>query len=103
MADHSGSTKLIWKVFFILLILTAVEVGLGITNSANPGFMNWTILKWTFIIMTLVKAYYIVAYFMHVRDEKKSLQLTLILPMFILIPYLLFIVLNEAIYVHGTL
>ncbi len=103
MAAHSSSTKHIWMTFFILLIITSVEVGLGIYNSSNPGEMNWTILKWSFIIMTLWKAYYIVVNFMHVGTEVKSLQMTLLLPMVILIPYLLFIILNEAIYVHGTL
>ncbi len=103
MAAHSTSTKHIWKTFFILLIITTVEVGLGMYNSANPGDMNWTILKWAFIIMTIWKAYFIVVDFMHVGSEEKSLKLTLALPMIILIPYLLFIILNEAIYVHGTL
>ncbi len=103
MATESTSTSHIWKTFFILLVITSVEVGLGMYNSANPGDMNWTVLKWSFIIMTLWKAKYIIMDFMHVGHETKSLKLTLFLPMVILIPYLLFIILNEAIYVHGTL
>jgi cytochrome c oxidase subunit IV len=103
MAGQAGSTKKIWVVFFILLIVTAVEVGLGIYNSANPGVINWTFLKWTFIIMTLFKAYYIVAEFMHLGHETKALKWSLLLPVFVLVPYLLWIVLTEAGYIHNLM
>ena len=89
--DNHGGTKKIWLVFWILLALTTVEVVLGIYKP-----VSYEILKWTFIILTLVKAYYIVAYFMHVKHETKSFGWTLALPTFILIPYLLFILLTEA-------
>lgn len=102
-AHAEGSTKKIWVVFFILLIVTAVEVGLGIYNSENPGEINWTLLKWTFIILTLFKAYYIVSEFMHLGHERKGLIWSLALPMAILVPYLLYILLTEASYVFGTM
>ena len=89
--DKHGGTKQIWLVFWILLALTTVEVALGIYKP-----VSYEILKWTFIILTLVKAYYIVAYFMHVKHETKGFAWTLALPTFILIPYLLFILLTEA-------
>lgn len=60
------------------------------------------ILKYSFIIMTLVKAGGITWYFMHMGDEKRSFQLSVILPFFILIGYLIFIALVEATY-NGTL
>jgi len=93
----------IWKVFWILLVITAVEVLLGIYK---PGFMEETIflgtklLNHVFIILTLVKAAYIVMTFMHLGHEKKSLKWVIIAPMFILIPYLLFIILVEGLYTH---
>lgn len=89
--DNHGGTKKIWLVFWILLALTTIEVALGIYKP-----VSYEILKWTFIILTLVKAYYIVAYFMHVKHERKNFVWTLALPTFILIPYLLFILLTEA-------
>ena len=89
--DSHGGTKQIWVVFWILLALTTVEVALGIFKP-----VSYEVLKWTFIILTLVKAYYIVAYFMHVKHETKGFACTLALPTFILIPYLLFILLTEA-------
>lgn len=107
MADHShgaDSVKLIWKVFWLLLIVTAVEVGLGIVH---PEFLmkevlGTRILNHIFIILTLVKAYYIVAYFMHLKYEKKNLIWTISLPVLILIPYLTFIVLTEGAYLDSV-
>ena len=97
--DHSNSTKHIWKVFWILLLLTAVEVALGIIKpeALEATFASMKLLNWIFIILTLVKAYYIVAEFMHLKHETKTLNWSLGLPMFILIPYLMFILLNEAV------
>jgi heme/copper-type cytochrome/quinol oxidase subunit 4 len=89
--DNHGGTKKIWIVFWLLLALTSIEVALGIYKP-----FSYEILKWTFIILTLVKAYYIVAYFMHVKHERTNFAWTLALPTFILIPYLLFILLTEA-------
>jgi caa(3)-type oxidase subunit IV len=89
--ENNHSTKQIWIVFLILLILTGIEVGLGIFKP-----VSYQALKWTFIILTLVKAYYIIAYFMHVKHERRNFIFTLAFPAFILIPYLLFILLTEA-------
>lgn len=99
----AGSTKKIWRVFFLLLFVTAVEVGLGMYNSANPGVIDWTLLKWTFIILTIFKAYYIVQEFMHLGHETKALKLSILLPIFILVPYLIYIVLAEAGYVNSLM
>ena len=100
-----GSTRQIWIVFWILLILTTVEVLLGIFK---PPFMLDTkligvsLINHTFIILTIVKAYYIVGTFMHLGHETKSLKLSIVAPMWVLIPYLLFILLSEASY-HGAI
>mgnify|MGYP000604446983 CR=1 FL=1 len=99
MADHNG-TWWIWKVFWILLIITGVEVVLGIIK---PEFMlaqvmGTSILNYVFIILTLVKAAYIVQIFMHVKFEKKAMRYALYLPTLILIPYLTFILLTEGVY-----
>lgn len=88
----------IWKVFILLLVVTAVEVILGIIKPEIllGQFMGTTVLNIIFIVLTLVKAFYIVAEFMHVKFERKNLIWTLALPAIILIPYLAFIVLSEG-------
>ena len=97
MAEHKG-TWWIWKVFWILLIVTAAEVILGIIKPDffMKKFLGTTLLNITFLVMTLFKAAYIVMIFMHLGFEKKSLQITILIPVFILIPYLTFILLNEG-------
>jgi len=57
---HSAlNTKMIWTVFWILLGVTVFEVGISVT--AIPQ----TVLLWTLVTLTLVKAYFIIGYFMH--------------------------------------
>lgn len=90
----------IWKVFWILLVITGVEVVLGIIKPEfmlGP-FLGTSILNIVFIVLTLVKAGYIVQVFMHVKYEKKALKYALYLPSLILIPYLTFILLTEGTY-----
>ena len=98
----------IWKVFWILLVITALEVFLGIlkVNEVLPEvlvhdkFLGLEWLTHIFIVLTLIKAAYIVNIFMHLGFERKSLQWTILLPAFILIPYLLFIIITEALYAN---
>ena len=51
---------------------------------------------------SIIKAYYIVMTFMHLGDEKNQLQFSIVAPMFVLVPYLLFILLVEASF-HGAI
>ena len=67
------------------------------------SFLKMKILNWIFIILTLVKAYYIAWDFMHVRDEKSGLKNAIVLPLLILIPYLAFILLVEADYIFEVM
>ena len=70
----------IWRVFWILLIITAIEVALGIfkVNEVLPEvlihdkFLGLEWLTHIFIVLTLIKAAYIVSIFMHLGHEKKS-------------------------------
>ncbi len=107
MADeHPKGTWWIWSIFWLLLIVTAAEVALGIWQPdlmMKNFFLGMKLLNWTFIIMTLAKAYYIVTVFMHVKYESRPLKLALTLPMVILIPYLTFILLVEGGYLHSVL
>ena len=101
MSETKDSNWWIWKVFWILLIVTAVEVILGIIKPGffiNNQFLGTKLLNHVFIILTLIKAAYIVMSFMHLGHETRGLQWTILLPPLILIPYLLFIILVEGNY-----
>ena len=103
--SEASSTRRIWIVFGILFVLTALEVLLGISKPSymlDNSLIGVSLLNFTFIILTLLKAYYIVGTFMHLGHERKSLQFSIIGPMWILVPYLLFILLVEASF-HGAI
>lgn len=67
----------IWGVFVFLSIVTIIEVALGIVKPevlTGNTFLAMKLLNWIFIILTIVKAYYITWDFMHMRDEKMALR-----------------------------
>jgi len=88
-----------------LSIVTTVEVILGIVKpeSLMGMFLGMKTLNWIFIILTIVKAYYIAWDFMHIRDEKGGLKGSIVLPLVVLIPYLCFILLLEADYIFEVM
>lgn len=86
--------KKIIKVTVLLSVITAIEVALGIF--IKQGTTLWPVVKWSFIVMTLIKAFYIVAVFMHLGDERKSLRYVIVLPYALFILYLLFIGITES-------
>lgn len=102
----------IWGVFIFLSILTAIEVGLGILR---PDFLISTklfsfipILEMTplaliFIVLTVVKAYYITWDFMHMRDETKFLRRLIVWTAVFFIIYFVVLILLEGQYMYDVL
>jgi caa(3)-type oxidase subunit IV len=90
--------KTIWAIFWVLLAVTSVEVGLGLTWG-DLG-IAWPLVKWTFIILTLVKAYYIVAYYMHLKHEYKNFKMIVAIPYIVLVVYFIILVLIEGMYLN---
>ena len=88
--------KKFYFVLALLSVITIIEVAMGMMWSRDESMAS--ILKYTFIILTLVKAGYITMIFMHLGDEKKSFQAVVLLPYFILIGFLIVLSLNEALY-----
>ena len=100
---HESNIGRIWKVFGILSLITIVEVGFGIVKPdalLMTNFLGMNLLNWLFIILTLVKAYFIVWAFMHMEGEKSSLRWAVVAPVIFLVLYLLFILLVEADYIY---
>lgn len=93
--------KKIWKVTGILTLITTIEVIVGATIHQDHSL--WQMVKWGFILLTLVKAAYIVMSFMHLGDEKKTFRYVILLPYFVFIAYLIFILLYEGNAVHTAL
>ena len=83
--EHSFDVKLIWKTFRILLYITVFELILAIgyykfEHSFSNQLLVKHLLNGVFIILTLAKAFFIVAEFMHLRHEIKNLIMTIAVP-----------------------
>ena len=72
---ESNGTKEIWRTLIILSILTVVDIVLYFTMPLG-WFRNFT-----FIVLGIVKAYYIVASFMHMKHEKIDLAACILVPL----------------------
>ena len=57
-------------------------------------------IKWTYVVLTLVKATYIVMTFMHLGDERRNIRAIILLPYALFILYLVFIAIWESQYVN---
>ena len=98
-----SNTQKIWGVLAFLCVVTAVEVVLGILKPEvllHNSFLGMKLLNWIFIILTLVKAYYIAWDFMHLRDEKTALRRAIVWTPIFLVLYLTLILLLEADYIY---
>ena len=91
--------KKLYTVTAILTILTVFEIFMGVFFKRN-GTFTWETIKLLFIVLTLVKAAYIVLIFMHLGDERKNLKYVVLLPYALFILYLIFIGLYEGLSVQ---
>ena len=124
LIKFKSNTQKIWGVLLLLSVVTAVEVVLGIYKpdilmvpsiQAFEGGLGATLLNiilspfiytkslnLIFIVLTVVKAYYITWDFMHMRDETKSLRRLVVWTAVFLICYLVFILLQEGGYIESV-
>jgi cytochrome c oxidase subunit IV len=69
--------KKLWNTALILGIITAVEFAVAFLVPHSLKDLR----VWTFILMTIVKAAFIVGEFMHLRYEAKVLMWSILIPM----------------------
>jgi cytochrome c oxidase subunit 4 len=97
--EHEGLTKKkIWQVFGILLLITVIEFFIALWVLPH-GYMSHMVGNIVYIALTLLKAFYIVAYFMHLKYEKLGLQLSLTVT-FLFIIYFIVLLLIEGGYLQ---
>lgn len=81
-AEHGGDAIAeIKKVTIILSVLTIVELILGYWMIGMESKAMVLGVKGTIVILMMAKAFYIVAYFMHLKHEVKNLIMTIIVPL----------------------
>ena len=89
--------KKIWQVTIILSVITIVEVLVGAYFPKDDvSGMAWAFIKYGYILLTVVKAGYIVSVFMHLGDERPNLKKVVLAPYMMFIGYLLFIAITEG-------
>ena len=82
--EPAQGTKRIWKTFWILLIITVIELALGLAMyifEDSFGTAMVLFLKGVIVILSLAKAFYIVSIFMHLGDELRNMIMTIVVPL----------------------
>lgn len=103
LVKFKSNTQKIWGVLIFLSIITAIEVVLGIYKPEilMTKVIGMKLLNWIFIILTIIKAYYITWDFMHMRDEVRALRIMVVWTATFLVLYLIFILLQEGGYIQN--
>ncbi len=86
--ESKKQVKNIWKVTGVLSIITIVEVIIGIMAEDASGSMK-LIRNIIFLILTLVKAGYIVSIFMHLGDERKTFRVAILTPLVLFVWFII--------------
>ncbi len=84
-----GTIKKYVRIAIILGVVTSIEFVFALALPRGP------LLFFTFVALTFVKAFYIVAEFMHLKGEVKTLIWSIVLPL-ILVVWLVIALLAEG-------
>lgn len=83
--ESKSQIKRIWKVFWILLVITVAEVIVGMYFSHDLP----KALVVSFLALTILKSGYIVSVFMHLGDEFKGFIVTVLIPLFLFVWFII--------------
>jgi cytochrome c oxidase subunit IV len=84
----SFDSKAVWRTFWILLCITVFELVIAIIYYETHFFPKH-LLNGVFVIMTLAKAFFIIAEFMHLGHEIRNLVMTIAIPACLFIWFLI--------------
>jgi len=84
--ESKNQVSRIWKIFWILLAITVAEVIMGMFFSHQ---MPKGLVAFLFLSLTLLKAGYIVAVFMHLGDELKNFMVTVLIPLVLFVWFII--------------
>lgn len=86
--------KKIWQVTALLTFITVFEVLCG--AFVKQGSPAWETIKVAFILMTVIKAWYIVYSFMHMGDENRLFKWSIIGVYVVFILYMIVLIILEG-------
>ncbi len=84
-------TGRIWKIFWLLSVVTIIELILGFGLAKHWYGSDGMILfvKGVICILSFAKAYYIVSVFMHLGDEIRNFIMTIVVPLCLFIWFII--------------
>lgn len=85
VASNAAAMAEIKKVTIILSVLTIVELILGFWMMGITSSAMRLAIKGVIVILMMAKAFYIVAFFMHLKHEVKNLIMTIIVPLLLFV------------------
>lgn len=98
--DHGSMTKKkIWSVFWVLLGITAIEFFIALFMIPK-GMLGHDLGNVIYIVLTILKAFYIVAYFMHLKFEKIGLIYSIIVPLIFIIFFVVWMLYEGNFWMH---
>jgi len=84
-AHNAEAIAEIKKVTVILSVFTIIELILGFWMISMTSAPLKLAIKGSIVILMMAKAFYIVAYFMHLKHEVKNLIMTIIVPLLLFV------------------
>ena len=98
--EHGSMTKKkIWGVFWVLLGITSIEFFIALVLIPR-GVFGQNFANVIYIGLTLLKAFYIVAYFMHLKFEKLGLIYAIIVPLVFIIFFIIWMLYEGNFWMH---
>lgn len=95
---NRSKIKSFLRVMWYLAAITAFEFLIAFTVPHEYRYIRVIV----FVALTILKAYYIVSEFMHLGHERRSLKLSVILPMLFVV-FLLFILIFQGNAIYNLL
>jgi caa(3)-type oxidase subunit IV len=95
--ESKAQVKKIWKIFWILLAITIVEVFIGMKLSHS---VSKALIAFVFLGLTILKAGYIVAVFMHLGDEFKGFMITVLVPLVLFVWFIIAFLADGGFWLH---
>lgn len=83
MGETAGRRLGYGAVFFILAVITAIEIGLGSAGIAR------SVRTALFLLMSLAKAAFVAAYYMHLRSDSRLYSYIFLGPVVLLVVFAL--------------
>lgn len=87
--DDTEFKKRVRKTTILLSVITIIELAIGLVlytmSKGDPNPFLVMLFKGVVCILTLAKAFYIVAVFMHLGDEIRNMIMTIVVPLFLFV------------------